>query len=110
MGHTLDGIFFSPSYYNYIYVGLQPLLSLLLPPVRLIHGVHCASAHLYPVFDILRYRMEMLFIWVPMVVKGNVALGRINDFLYEVRLMCPCLAISFLSFLDRTLGRVHRKC
>ncbi|KAG5722131.1 hypothetical protein E4T56_gene16944, partial [Termitomyces sp. T112] len=32
-------------------------------------------------FDILRYRTAMLFMWIPMVVKGSVSLQRISDFL-----------------------------
>ncbi|KAG6894564.1 hypothetical protein C0993_011221, partial [Termitomyces sp. T159_Od127] len=38
-------------------------------------------------FDILRYRTAMLFMWVPMVVKGNVSLQRINDFLQNTELL-----------------------
>ncbi|KAF8068839.1 P-loop containing nucleoside triphosphate hydrolase protein [Lyophyllum atratum] len=38
-------------------------------------------------FDILRYRMAMLFMWVPMIVKGNVSLHRISDFLQNTELL-----------------------
>ncbi|KAF8956143.1 P-loop containing nucleoside triphosphate hydrolase protein [Flammula alnicola] len=38
-------------------------------------------------FDILRFRMAMLFMWVPMVVKGNVSLQRISDFLNKTELL-----------------------
>ncbi|KDR82057.1 hypothetical protein GALMADRAFT_240518 [Galerina marginata CBS 339.88] len=38
-------------------------------------------------FDILRFRMWMLFMWVPMVIKGSVSLQRISDFLNETELL-----------------------
>ncbi|KAH0581470.1 hypothetical protein H2248_012549 [Termitomyces sp. 'cryptogamus'] len=38
-------------------------------------------------FDILRYRTAMLFMWIPMVVKGSVSLQRISDFLQNTELL-----------------------
>ncbi|GLB42122.1 putative P-loop containing nucleoside triphosphate hydrolase protein [Lyophyllum shimeji] len=38
-------------------------------------------------FDILRFRMQLLFMWVPMVVKGHVSLQRIADFLQNTELL-----------------------
>ncbi|KAG6906812.1 hypothetical protein DXG01_011996 [Tephrocybe rancida] len=39
------------------------------------------------VFDILRHKMYLSFMWVPMVIKGNVSLQRVNDFLQETELL-----------------------
>ncbi|KAG6830594.1 hypothetical protein H0H92_015875 [Tricholoma furcatifolium] len=38
-------------------------------------------------FDILRFRTHMIFLWVPMVIKGGVSLQRIHDFLYDTELL-----------------------
>ncbi|KAG6830884.1 hypothetical protein H0H87_006879 [Tephrocybe sp. NHM501043] len=38
-------------------------------------------------FDILRHRTAMIFMWVPMVIKGSVSLQRIQDFLQDTELL-----------------------
>ncbi|KAG6849488.1 hypothetical protein H0H93_008015 [Arthromyces matolae] len=38
-------------------------------------------------FDLLRWRTATLFTYVPMIVKGNVSLQRINDFLQNTELL-----------------------
>ncbi|KAG5644693.1 hypothetical protein DXG03_007916 [Asterophora parasitica] len=38
-------------------------------------------------FNILRTKVAMLFMWLPNVLKGNVSLQRISDFLYETELL-----------------------
>ncbi|KAF8068784.1 P-loop containing nucleoside triphosphate hydrolase protein [Lyophyllum atratum] len=41
----------------------------------------------YALFGILSGRMYMFFIWVPMVIKARVSLGRLNDFLQNSELL-----------------------
>lgn len=44
------------------------------------------------VFDVLRNQLHMLFWHIPMTIQAKVSLGRINDFLQNVRYVDLCVA------------------